>query len=51
MVNKFKQIKNKHGERAKIVKPNLKHPKSRKEIEKEIKEIKNDLFNQKQEEI
>jgi len=39
-MNKFKQIKNKHGERAKIVKPNLKHPKSRKEIEKEIKSLK-----------
>jgi len=50
-MNKFKQIKNKHGERAKIVKPNLKHPKSRKELVKEIKEIKNDLFKQKQEEI
>jgi hypothetical protein len=39
-MNKFKQIKNKHGERAKIVKPNLKHPKSRKELEKEINKLK-----------
>jgi hypothetical protein len=39
-MNKFKQIKAKHGERAKIVKPNLKHPKSKKELNKEIEELK-----------
>jgi hypothetical protein len=39
-MNKFKQIKNKHGERAKIIKPNLKQPKSRKELEKEINKLK-----------
>jgi len=39
-MNKFKQIKAKHGERAKIIKPKLKQPKSRKELEKEIKRLK-----------
>jgi hypothetical protein len=34
----IKQIKNKH-KKAKVIKPNLKQPKSRKELEKEIKEL------------
>jgi hypothetical protein len=46
MVNKFKQIKNKHGERAKIVKPNLKHPKSKKELNKEINKL-NEILQKK----
>jgi hypothetical protein len=44
-MNKFKQIKNKH-KNAKIVKPNLKHPKSKKELNKEINKL-NEILQKK----
>ncbi|MFW6172437.1 MAG: hypothetical protein ACOC5T_01715 [Elusimicrobiota bacterium] len=35
-MNKFKELKERYGKKLKIIKPNMKHPKTKKEFRQEV---------------